>query len=154
MIRLLRNALLTLPQRYLRNLNQMKAFVSEGDRIRYMQWLQNRGTALGDQAIQGNIPLNVSGLKVEGAAAMALGPAGTTGHGLVTPPSNLLFGIQRDITVETDKDIRSREYIVVVTARVAFQVDDVDAGVRIDDIGTLADPSLPVRVTNAAQFPA
>lgn len=148
------NALLTLPQRYLRNVNQMKAFVSEANKIQYMQYLQGRGTAMGDQAIQGNIPLISSGLRVEGAASLALGPTGTTGKGLVTPPENLLFGIQREISIESEKDIRSRMHIVVVTARVAFQVDDVDAGVRLDNIGGLADASLPVKVTNASQFPA
>ena len=39
-----------------------------------------------------------------------------------------------EITVETDKDIRSREYIIVLTARVGLQVDDTDATVRVDRI--------------------
>lgn len=147
------DALLTLPQRYLRLLPQMKAFVSEADRLRYMAFLQSRGTALGDQAIQGNIPLIVGGLRVEGAASMALGPANTLGHGLVTPPKNLIWGIQRDITIETDRDIRSREHIIVVTARVGMQIDDKDAVVRIDDIGEFADASLPVVITNSIAKP-
>lgn len=147
------NALLTFPQRYLRLLSQFKAFVSEADRIRYMQFLQSRGTALGDQAIQGNFPLIAAGLRVEGAASMALGPTGTTGHGLVTPPQNLIWGVQRDISIETDKDIRSREYIIVVTARVGTQIDDKDAVVRIDDIGDLGDIAQQVRVMNTTAAP-
>ena len=146
-------ALLTLPQRYLRFVSQMKAFVSPADRIRYMQFLQQRGTAMGDAAITGQFPAYASGLLVEPAGAMTLGPTGTLGHGLVTFPKNLIWGIHRDITLETDKDIRSREYIIVVTARVGTQIDDRDAVVRIDDIGEIGDPSLPIRVTNGTTSP-
>lgn len=146
-------ALLTLPQRYLRMLGQMKAFVSEADRIRTMQYLSRRGTALGDAAIQGNQPVILSGLRVEGAPSMALGPVGTLGHGLVTPPQNLIWGVQRNISIETDKDIRSREHIIVVTARVGTQIDDRNAVVRIDDIGGMGDTAQPVRIVNTAGNP-
>jgi hypothetical protein len=147
------SALLTLPQKYLRLLDQMKAFVSPADIIRYTSWLQARGTVMGDQAIMGNAPLTISGLKVEGAASMSLGPNNTLGHGLITPPKNLIWGITRDITIETDKDIRSREHIIVVTARVGMQIDDREAIIRVDDIGQFADTALPVRVTNTAAQP-
>lgn len=142
-------ALLTLPQRYLRLVGQMKAFVSEADVIRYMQWLQARGTAMGDAAIQGNLPLVSSGLRIEGAGSLALGPTGTAGHGLITPPKNLIWGIQRDISIESDKDIRSREYIIVVTARVGTQIDDTDAVVRVDDIGEIGNTAHQVYATQA-----
>ncbi len=147
------NALLTLPQKYLRLLSQMKAFVSPADIIRYGAWLQSRGTAMGDAAINGNFPLTPSGLRLEGAASMALGPVGTGGHALITPPQNLIWGITRDITIETDKDISSREHIIVVTARVGMQIDDKQAVIRVDDIGEFADASLPVRVTNTTNNP-
>lgn len=146
-------ALLTLPQRYLRLVGQMKAFVSEADRIRYISFLTSRGTSLGDAAIQGTAPLMAAGLRMEGAASMALGPVGTEGHGLVTPPQNLIWGMQRDITIETDRDIRSREHVIVVTARVGTQIDDRDAAIRIDDIGGMGDNSLPIRVTNTSTNP-
>lgn len=147
------NGLLAFPQRYLRNLDQMKAFISEADRIHYTQYLQRRGTPLGDAAVQGSIPLKASGVTVEAAAMMALGPVGSSGQGLITPPKNLIWGIQRDITLETDRDIRSREHIIVVTARVAIQIDDKDAVVKLTEIGGIGDTALPVRVMNTTTAP-
>ena len=144
-------ALLLMPPKYLRNLPQMKGFISLANRIRYAQYLSARGTALGDAALQGNVPLHAAGLTIEGAGMLDV--HGDGDQGLVTIPQNLLFGIQREISIETDKDIRSREYVIVVTARVALQVDDTDALVRLDNLGNAADRSLPVRVTNTTTNP-
>lgn len=58
-------------------------------------------------------------------------PAAT---GLFTFPQNILFGIQRDIQVETDKDIRSRELVFVLTARIDVLWDDEDAVVKYTNI--------------------
>lgn len=146
-------SLLQLPQKYLRNLGTMKAFVTHAARINYMQYLQSRGTALGDAAVQGTAPLRSAGLPLEGVAALAMAPTTATGSGIITDPRNLLWGIQREITLETDRDIRAREHIIVVTARVAVQVDDVNAAVRIDDMGDLADSTLAVRVVNTDTDP-
>ncbi|MHC5879742.1 hypothetical protein ACYT69_12525, partial [Streptococcus pyogenes] len=70
---------------------------------------------------------------------------GTGQQGLVTVPQNLIWGIRRDISVETARDIRSREIIIVVTARVGVQIDEADAIVRLDDLGGLA-PVNPIHV--------
>ena len=63
-----------------------------------------------------------------------LSVVGTGNQGFLTIPHNLLFGIQRDIRVETDKDIRSREYIIVLTARVATQIEDELCTVKYTNI--------------------
>lgn len=144
-------ALLMLPSKYLRNMGDMKAFVGLRHKLRYAQYLSSRGTALGDAAVQGTIPLKAAGITVEGAGMLDV--HGDGDQGLVTMANNLIWGVQREITIETEKDIRSREYVIVVTARVALQVDDRDALVRIDNIGLNADGSLPVRVTNTAVAP-
>lgn len=125
-------AMLAMPQKYLRYLNQMRAFVSMANTIRYRQRVSQRQTGYGDSALQDNIPLQAHGLRIEGAAMLAADNVGN--RGLVTFPQNLLFGIRRDITVETDKDIRAREYIIVLTMRAALQIDDVDATVSLMDI--------------------
>jgi len=71
---------------------------------------------------------------VQVEAAPMLATIGTGNSGILTFPQNLLFGIQREIRVETDKDIRSREYIIVLTCRVAVQIDDVAATVKYTNI--------------------
>lgn len=129
---LIANALLALPQKYLKYLPRMRGFISVANTIRYRQKISQRQTGYGDSAMQDTIPLFASGLKLEGAPMLAAD--GTGGKGLVTFPQNLLFGIRRDVKVETDKDIRSREYIIVVTLRAALQVDDADAIVKLENI--------------------
>lgn len=126
------NALLALPQKYLRYLPQMRGFISVANTIRYRSKVSQRQTGYGDSAMQSDIPLYAQGLKLEGAPMLAADNIGATG--LVTFPQNLIFGIRRDITVETDKDIRSREYIIVVTLRAGLQIDDADAVVKLENI--------------------
>lgn len=126
------NALLALPQKYLKYLNQMKAFVSVANTIRYRTKLTERMTAYGDAAMTDTIPLMAAGLRIEGAPMLAADGIGALG--LVTFPKNLLFGIRRDVKVETDKDIRSRQYIIVVTVRAALQIEDADAVIKIENV--------------------
>ena len=45
--------------------------------------------------------------------------------------SPLIFGIQRKVNIEYDKDIRARKFIVVVTARVDFKIEETAAIVAI-----------------------
>lgn len=125
-------ALLALPQKYLRYLTQMRAFISVANTIRYRQNIAQRMTGAGDSAILGDIPMFAHGLRLEGAPMLAADGLGT--KGLVTFPQNLIFGIRRDITVETDKDIRSREYIIILTMRVGLQIDNEDAVVKLINI--------------------
>lgn len=145
------NGLLMLPPKYLRNMGQMKAFVGLRNTLRYAQFLASRSTAMGDAAIQGNIPMRAAGIGVEGAGMLDV--HGDGDQGLITMPDNLIWGVQREISIETEKDIRAREYIIVVTARVALQVDDTNALIRLDNIGNFADPAAPVRIVNEAGNP-
>ena len=126
------NGLLAMPQKYIRNLAQLKHFVSVANTIKYRQKVSQRATGYGDSALTQNIPLFAGGVAVEAAPMLAAVGAGNSGF--TTFAHNLLFGIQRDISVETDKDIRSREYIIVLTARVAIQIDDVDCTVKYTNI--------------------
>lgn len=146
------SALLQMPSKYLRNLPQMKAFISLANRIRYQQNVSKRQTGYGDAAVQNNIPLQAHGLTIEGAGMLDV--HGDGDQGLVTIPQNLIWGIQREITIETDKDIRSREYIIVVTARVALQVDDTNAIVRLDNLGSIVAPTIQeIMVVNSTTNP-
>lgn len=126
------DAMLAMPQQYLRTLPQLRAFVSMANTIRYRRVVSQRQTGYGDSALQNNIPLQAHGLQIEGAPMLASYASGSTG--LVTFPKNLIFGIRRDISVETDKDIRSREYIIVLTCRVGLQIDDPLATVKLLNI--------------------
>lgn len=123
------NALLALPQKYLRNLPSMRAFISEANRIRYQQKIAERMTGYGDAVLQNANAMKAHGLQLEAAPMLAADGAGT--KGLVTDPKNLIWAIRRDISIETEKNIRSRQYVIVLTLRSGLQVDDTEAAVKL-----------------------
>ena len=118
-----------MPDAYLRNRSALRNLISIDNETEYRDTLANRETALGDANVTGLHPVYAYGTPIN---AVALMPAA---QGLLTNPMNLLFGIQRNIHVEVDKDIRTREYIIVLTARVDFQVEEVLAAVKYTNIG-------------------
>lgn len=124
--------LLAMPQKYLRDLGVMKHFVSVANTIKYRGKVAQRATGYGDSMLTGREPIYAMGVPVE--AAPMLAAQGSGNSGLFTHPQNLIFGIQRQLQVETDKDIRAREIIIVLTARVALQVEDIDAAVKYINI--------------------
>jgi hypothetical protein len=126
------NSLLAIPQKYLRNVSQMSFFLSKANELRYRDLISKRIGGMGDAALNGNVSLSPYGVPL--VVADLLGSVGNGSKGFFTYPQNLLFGIQRTIQVETDKDIRSREIIIVLTARSALQIDDIDATVKIINI--------------------
>lgn len=126
------NGLLAMPQRYHRNLNSMKHFVSVANGLKYRDKVAQRATGYGDSMLTGTQPIYAYGVQVETAPMLAA--VGSGNQGILTFPQNLLFGIQRDISVETDKDIRSREYIIVLTCRVATQIEEEPATVKFTNI--------------------
>jgi stress response protein SCP2 len=119
-----KTALKTMPTRYLRNRPALKHFVSVDNETEMRDQYASRLGALGDQNIQGTLPLYIFGSQVTPVALMP----GTTG--LFTDPMNLIFGVQRNIQIEYTKDIRRRCFIIVLSARVAFAIEEVNAIVK------------------------
>lgn len=125
-----KQGVLALPVQYRRQLSALRHFVASDTEIEYRDQLANRETQMGDAHNgPGALPVYGTGVPVEGVALMP------NTFGLLTNPLNLIFGVQRAIHVETDKDIRKREYIIVLTARVDFQIEEEDAVVKYTEIG-------------------
>lgn len=122
-------AVKAMPDKYLRNRGALEYFFSVDNETEYRDTVANRVTGLGDSALTTVSALNVFGSPLNGASMMP------NNKGIYTLPKNLIFGVQRKVNIEHDKDIRARKFIVVVTARVDFQVEEPDALVLIDDIG-------------------
>jgi hypothetical protein len=118
-----------LPSQYRRNRAGLMHFTATEQEIDYRETIAQRETATGDSQTTSTAPVFAAGAPVSGVALMP------NSKGILTNPLNLLFGIQRNIHFETDKDITSRQYIVVVTARVDFQVEETEAAVRYDNLG-------------------
>lgn len=147
----------TLPKRYRRNLASLRHFVGSNDEIRYRRELAQRATGLGDSMIMAGTTPMAYGVPVVPCHSMI--EAGQTdpptaptpgtgsrsynltnaGKALYTDPNNLIFGVQRRITFEYDKDIRARKFIIVLTIRCATQVEETEAAVVTNN---LADPTV------------
>lgn len=121
----------SLPSQYQRNKAALNHFISVNNETEYRDTLADRGTALGDQMTQGTSQPYAYGSPVTPVALMP------EDKGLYTDPLNLIFGIQRQMSMEFDKDISSRVYIIVLTCRVDFQIEETEAIVEYTNIGTI-----------------
>ena len=123
-----KEALQTMPVQYQRNKAALNHFVSVNQETEYRDTLADRGTGLGDNMVQGTAPVFAFGSPVSPVALMP------ETKSLLTDPLNLIFGIQRQVSLEFDKDITTRVYIIVLTMRCDFQVEEADAAVLTENI--------------------
>lgn len=113
-----------MPNKYLRNRSAMRFYVSPNVETEYADSLANRETTLGDGKITSWTPNYAYGVPVVPAALMP------DDKYIFTFPKNLIMGIQRQIMIETDRDIRSRVLIVVLTMRLDMKFEEEDAVVK------------------------
>lgn len=123
-----KNGVIAMPDQYLRNRAIMNHYISVDNETEYRDTLADRFTALGDTMIQGMNTVYAFGSPIKPVSLM-----GST-VGLFTNPQNLIFGIQRQIQIETDKDIQKRVYVIVLTIRMDFKIEEVDAIVKYIEI--------------------
>lgn len=126
---LFNDMLKALPTRYRRNRAAMSFFVAPDVEQDYRLALSSRGTALGDDLLTGNRAVPVFGVPMRGAALM---PASNM---LFTDPQNVIFGIQRAIRIESERLISEREVKIVLTARVAVQIEETLAMTKLINLG-------------------
>jgi len=127
---LLKNGMKILPSQYRRNRAALAHFLSTEQEIEYRDTIAQRETSLGDAQLQSTAPVYAAGSPVVGVPLM---PGSS---GVLTNPLNLIFGVQRDIMMETDKIITQRVYVIVVTARVAVQIEEELACVKYINLAT------------------
>lgn len=127
--KLFKNGAKAMPDQYLRQLNNLTHFVSFDNEIEYRDQLADRPTNRGDAYLEGTDPIYATGSRVMGVSVM---PAS---KGLFSNPKNFIMGVQRQVSLEFDKDISARTYIIVLTARVDFQIEEDDAVVEYVNIG-------------------
>jgi len=123
-----KQALQEMPTQYLRNLAAMNFLMSWHNVIEYRDTLAGRSTGRGDDFYLNRPTVTAFGVPIVPAALMP------NNEILFTYPQNLIFGIQRDIMIETDKDIRERTLIVVLIMRIAIQCEEANSIVKVDSI--------------------
>lgn len=122
-------AIKTMPNKYLRNRQAMRFYVSPNNELDYRDTVADRQTGLGDQTVQRWQPLTPFGVPLVPATFI---PDTTCAF---VDPLNIIMGIQRDILIETDRIIRERVIVIVVTLRIAIACETRDALVTITGIG-------------------
>lgn len=136
-----------LPTRFRRNLNTMNYFASMDFESDYRVQLAGRQTPGGDAWTTQGGPLPVMGVGLNGVALMPLGTI------LFANPQNFIFGIQRSVRIEQDRDIRSREVIIVLTARIAIGVEEKRAIAKAINVGAAGSiPASPYTAGNANTY--
>ena len=112
-----------LPAPYQREMGKIANYLSVHDALDLKSAIGSRLSGGGDSVIQGVEPLAYGTKIVQSSVIRA-------GTGLLTLPENFVFGMQRDISLEFDKDISAREYIIVLTARIDFKIEEPNAVVK------------------------
>jgi len=98
-----------------------KIYMSRADWLLCLADIAGRQTAYGDAVFQGRAPL------IFGDYEIIWRPYWPSDYYMVCDPSNLVLGVQRDMSIEQDKDIEKRYHIIVITARVDFQIINPEA---------------------------
>lgn len=119
----------TMPDQYLRNLNTMRHYISHDQETEYRDAVADRATGYGDATLQGDAPLRAFGSQIVANATMP------DDEGIFTNPQNIIWGVQRQMMLEWDKLIRQRVLLIVLSARVAVQVEDAAGAVIHTNLG-------------------
>lgn len=121
-----------MPSKYLRDRSQFRWYVSHNNETDYRDALGNRETQLGDSLVEGFRGVFHHGIPVVPTALMP------EANAVLTRPDNIIWGVWRDIMIETDKDIRSQVFIIVLTLRAGMVLEEKDAIVLLKGLGTTA----------------
>ena len=124
-----KQAILEMPTKYLRNRPAMRFYLSPDNETEYRDITADRQTGHGDATLQGYKPIMIFGIHAIPAVHVP------DNKMIFVDPSNLIFGVQRDIMIETDRIIRERVIVIVVTLRIAIAVETEDALTVIEGIG-------------------
>jgi HK97 family phage major capsid protein len=127
---LFRNMINALPPKYRRFINTMNFFVSRTREVDYRLQVSNRQTSLGDAVLTGKAPVSALGVEIAGASQM---PDATA---MMLAPQNLVVGMQRNIRMEWDRNIRERVIIIVLTMTIDHQYEEEDMTVKAINLGS------------------
>jgi hypothetical protein len=132
---LFKTAIQYMPTKYLRNVSLMRYYTSHHVETEYRDSLASRETGLGDEKIVGRTPCYAYGIALDPCALMPNNKI------CLTYPDNIVWGVQRDIMIETDRDIRRRVLIIVMTLRVDVKLEQPDACVIVENFSDIGIPT-------------
>lgn len=126
-----------IPSKYIRNPNDFVFLTNHMMDMKIRRLLVDRTTGLGDSMLQGFDANVLYGSRVVPIPMWAT-YNNQTDNGATDPiaentwvaymnPKNLAVGFHRDITIETDRDISARKFIIVLTLRFGWVIKEYDA---------------------------
>jgi len=120
-----------IPDKFKRLMPRYKFYAAHNKVIQYMMQVAQRQTGLGDSVLVGGASANFApfGVPLRGAAQM---PSDKV---LLLDPNNMIFGVQRNMRLEYDTDIRERALILVLTMRFDFKYEQEDMVVKAINLG-------------------
>lgn len=134
----LKTAVKAMPSQYNRKRKQQRFLTSEDAETDYRDYLSDRATVLGDKFMMDEAPIRYGSRPILPVPIFPdnLGIASDCTNVLLLDPKNAVWGVWRKIKVETDRDITTGEWIMVVTLRSGFEYQEEDAVVKITNIQT------------------
>jgi len=132
-----------LPKKYLRSKREWRFYVHEDVEYQLRQALAERSTGAGDRFLLDDAPVLLRGVPVMPVPVMKITTAAGSGtnaisKALLAHPKNLVMGIQRAISIETDRKPRARvvDYVVSVRSDFTFEEEDAIAVTEVEHAGT------------------
>lgn len=123
-----RDAQQALPSKYLRDLDSMRFYMSPNNLINYRYTLAGMNADVGYDYYTGRPMIRGFGVPIERVSDMP------DSNLLFADPSNIIMGIHRDVMIETERSIRTRELVIVMTARVDVKMENSDAAVVVNSL--------------------
>lgn len=129
-------AFLRLPKKYLRNKREWRYYVHEDVEYQLRQALSERSTGAGDRFLLDDAPILVRGIPVTPVPMLPSTDETTAGDGnddattsplVLVHPKNIVIGVQRAISIESDRLIRERAVEYVATLRFDVEFEEEDA---------------------------
>lgn len=130
---LLKNAIKLMPTEFIRSKKSLKYLTSVDAETDYRDTLSARDTVAGDKFLQTDAPIMYSGIPISDIPLFPedLGGGTNETNVILTDPKNLMVGIWRKITMETDKDIEAGVLKIVTSLRFDFKYVEETAVVKI-----------------------
>ena len=133
---LLKNALKAMPSQFNRDAGAQKFYTSVKAEIDYRDYLSSRATVLGDKFVEGDSPCRYGNRAIL-PVPMFPETIGTGTHCtniLLMDPKLARWGVWRKVKIDTDRDIQTGEWIMVVTLRAGFEFTQADGVVKVTNV--------------------
>jgi hypothetical protein len=117
-----------MPDRFKRNLDAMRFYLSHNNDFEYRLQISDRATAGGDAVIASGQPVPAMGVPLRRCSQMP----GT--EVLLVDPQNVIFGYHREVRIETDRDIELRGWKIVCTLACDFKYEEEPASVKANNL--------------------